>query len=233
MNKFKFNILTFGVAAGLCFTSCSESFLDVSSKTDSDTDSFYKTEADAWRALVGCYDGWRQVSSAPGIGFYVASTVMSDETYGATGVGDSRNYQLIDHFDLSESPSDMQVYSQDWKVYYAGVYRCNELITREEQIQWKDETKRSLYMGEVRALRALLYFDMIRWWGNIPLFLEPVNENREQADPAEVYAAIFEDLKYAVANIPAGANLSESENGRITKYAAEAILARAYLYYTG
>lgn len=233
MNKFKFNILTLGVAAGMCFTSCSESFLDVSSKTDSDTDSFYKTEADAWRALIGCYDGWRQVSSNPGIGFYVASTVMSDETYGAAGVGDGRNYQLIDHFDLAESPSDMQVYSQDWKVYYAGVYRCNELITRDEQIQWQDENKHALYMGEAHALRAILYFDMIRWWGNIPLFLEPVNENREQADPAEVYAAIFEDLKFAIANIPATANLAEADNGRITKYAAESILARAYLFYTG
>lgn len=214
-------------------TSCSESFLDVSSKTESNTENFYKTEGDAWRALLGCYDGWRQISSAPGIGFYVASTVMGDECYGATGKGDGFGYQAIDAFDPMKSPSDMQLYGQDWKVYYAGVYRCNELMAHEEQINWESESNHGLYMGECRAIRALLYFDMVRLWGNIPLFLEPVNENREQADPAEVYAAIFEDLKFAIANIPADANLTEKEAGRITKYAAEAMLARAYLFYSG
>lgn len=233
MNKFKFNILTLGVVGALSMTSCSESFLDVSSKTESNTENFYKTEGDAWRALLGCYDGWRQISSAPGIGFYVASTVMGDECYGATGNGDGFGYQAIDAFDPMKSPSDMQLYGQDWKVYYAGVYRCNELMAHEEQINWESESNHGLYMGECHALRALLYFDMVRLWGNIPLFLEPVNENREQADPAEVYAAIFEDLKFAIANIPADANLTEKEAGRITKYAAEAMLARAYLFYSG
>ena len=233
MNKFKFNILTLGVVGALSMTSCSESFLDVSSKTESNTENFYKTEGDAWRALLGCYDGWRQISSAPGIGFYVASTVMGDECYGATGKGDGFGYQAIDAFDPMKSPSDMQLYGQDWKVYYAGVYRCNELMAHEEQINWESESNHGLYMGECRAIRALLYFDMVRLWGNIPLFLEPVNENREQADPAEVYAATFEDLKFAIANIPADANLTEKEAGRITKYAAEAMLARAYLFYSG
>ncbi len=234
MNKFKVNILALGVVGLLGMSSCSESFLDVNSMTNSNTDNFYKTEADAWRALIGCYNGWRQTSTAPGIGFYVASTVMGDECYGGTGNSDARNYQVIDRFDQSESPADLQMYAQDWKMYYQGVYRCNELITREDQIKWKDkDSNRGLYMGECHALRAFLYFDMVRLWGNIPLFLEPVNENRSQADPAEVYAAIFEDLKYAIANIPGDANLEKSQFGRITKYAAEAILARAYLYYTG
>jgi len=234
MKKFKFNILTLGVASVLSLASCSDSFLDVDSKVNSNTQNFYKTEADVWRALIGCYNGWRQTSSSPGIGFYVASTVMGDECYGGVGNSDARNYQVIDRFDQSESPSDLQIYSLDWQRYYQGVYRCNELISREGQIEWNvRDSKRSLYMGECHALRALLYFDMVRLWGNIPLFLEPVNENRAQADPAEVYAAIFEDLRYAIANIPDDANLSTENFGRITKYAAESILARAYLYYTG
>lgn len=234
MNKFKYSILTAGIAAmGLMTGACADSFLDVSSKTESNTENFYKTEGDAWRALIGCYDGWRRISSSPGVGFYVASTVMSDECYGATGQGDGYGYQLIDGFDQSKSPSDQNVYEQDWKVYYAGVYRCNELIAHEEQIEWKSETNHNLYMAECHALRALLYFDMVRLWGNIPLFLEPVSENREQADPDEVYAAIVSDLKIAAESIPAGVNTSESENGRITRYAAESMLARVYLFYTG
>ncbi len=238
MKLFKSSILSVSVAtAGLLMGSCSDSFLDVSSKTESNTETFYKTEDDAWRALLGCYDGWRQVSSNPGVGFYVASTVMSDECYGATGFTDPRNYQVIDRFDQKESPADLTIYTTDWKVYYAGVYRCNEMIAHEDAFQWSEtNSKQGLYMGECRAIRALLYFDMVRWWGNIPLFTEPVNENREQADPKEVYNLIIDDLKYAVANIPADAypkSNATQNDGHVTKYAAESMLARVYLFYTG
>ena len=88
-------------------------------------------------------------------------------------------------------------------------------------------------MGECRALRALLYFDMVRLWGNIPLFTEPSNDNKEQADPQDVYALIFDDLRYAIDHIEADDNLGENNYGRITKYAAEALFARAYLFYSG
>lgn len=231
----KIRILTAGlIALGLTAASCGDSFLDVSSKTQSTTGNFYKTEGDAWRALVGCYDGWRQVSSNPGIGFYIASTVMSDECYGASGQGDNYDYQMIDGFDQARSSASQNVYEQDWKVYYAGVYRCNEFIAHEDQINWSDETNvRGQYMGECHAIRALLYFDMVRLWEKIPLFLEPVNENRAQADPDEVYAAIVADLRHAIENIPADANLGTENNGRITRYAAEALMARVWLFYTG
>ncbi len=237
MKVLKLNILSLGLAAtclmGLS-TSCAESFLDVESKVESNTENFYKTEGDAWRALLGCYDGWRQISSAPGIGIMVATSVFSDECYGGTGAFDGYGYQAMDQFDLSVSPADQNLFELDWKAYYSAVYRCNELCDHENQINWMGESQnRGLYMGECRAIRALLYFDMVRMWGNIPLFLEAINENRTPSDPAEVYAAIVEDMKYAVANIPADANLGTANNGRITKYAMEAMLARVYLYYTG
>lgn len=238
MNKMKYNIL---LAGCLCFasgtTSCTDGFLDIESKTESSTGTFYKTENDAYRALIGCYDGWRQTSSAMGTGFFMGSEVMSAECFGATGNGDGRGYQAIDRFDISQSPADLNLYEADWKNYYAGVYRCNELITREEQISWNETgSKRGTYMGECRTIRALLYFDMVRLWGNIPLFTEPVNENRGPSDAKEIYAVIFDDLKYAIQNIPADAYPkanSSSNDGHVTKYAAEALLARVYLYYTG
>lgn len=238
MNKMKYNIL---IASCLCLgvgmTSCTDGFLDVESKTESTTGTFYKTENDAYRALIGCYDGWRQTSSASDRGFYLASEAMGYECFGATGNGDGRGYQAIDRFDISQSPADLNLYEADWKDYYAAVYRCNELISREEQIAWKEtDSKRGTYMGECRTIRALLYFDMVRLWGNIPLFEKPVNENRPQVEAKEVYTLIFNDLKYAIENIPADAYPkanAASNDGHITKYAAEALLARAYLYYTG
>lgn len=198
----------------LGLASCTDSFLDVTSKTESSTGTFYKTEKDAYRALIGCYDGWRQTSSAMMVGFYMASEVMSAECFGATGNADGRGYQAIDRFDISQSPADLNLYEGDWKNYYAGVYRCNELIAHEEQIVWNEsDSKRGIYMGECRTLRALLYLDMVRLWGNIPLFLEPVNENRAPSPAKEVFSAIFTDLKYAIENIPGGAYPTSPANG--------------------
>lgn len=220
--------------AGLTLGSCSEDFLDVSSKTEPNSQNYYKTESQALRALYGCYDGWRQVSSNPGpFGFMIASSIMSDECYGGAGAGDGYNAQLVDRFDKSASPSDMNVFEQDWKVYYAGIFRCNKLITAEPEIKWENENNHARIMAECRALRAIMYFDMVRLWGNIPLFTEPSNENREQADPKDVYALIFDDLRFAIDNIGADENLGEENFGKITRYAADAIFARAYLFYSG
>ena len=234
--KYIFKISTLIVVLSISLISCSEKYLDVESKTESNTSNFYKTQNDAWRALIGCYDGWRQTSSAPGFGFYVASEVMGAECFGATGNTDGRGYQVVDRFDIAQSSSDLNLYETDWARYYQGIYRCNELIKYEEQIEWKSETLHSTYMGECHALRAILYFDLVRWFGNIPLLTVATEENVPQADPKDVYQVIFDDLQYAIDNIPAGAYPkadAANNDGHITKYAAEALYARAYLYYTG
>ena len=211
----------------LGMVSCSDSYLDVESKTESNTSNFYKTQNDAYRALIGCYDGWRQTSSAPGFSFYVASEVMGAECFGATGNTDGRGYQAVDRFDIAQSSSDINLYETDWARYYQGIYRCNELIKYEEQIAWKNEAIHGTYMGECHALRAILYFDLVRMFGNVPLLTVATEENVK---------VIFEDLQYAIDNIPANAYPkadSENNDGHVTKYAAEALYARAFLYYTG
>ena len=105
----------------LGLASCTDSFLDVTSKTESSTGTFYKTEKDAYRALIGCYDGWRQTSSAMMVGFYMASEVMSAECFGATGNADGRGYQAIDRFDISQSPADLNLYEGGRMSYVACI----------------------------------------------------------------------------------------------------------------
>lgn len=234
-NYLKTVLVAFALSGAL-LTACSESFLDIESLTESSTGNFYKTESDAYRALIGCYDGWQVTSSNTSVGFYLASQVMADECFGGVGYTDSRNYQAIDRFDIAQSSSDLNLYEQDWINYYAGIYRCNQLIVSEEQIAWNSEATKGTYMGECRAIRALLYFDMVRLWGNIPLLTAPNSGNIEQANPDEVYEVIIADLKYAAANIPASAypkSNAAQNDGRITPFAAKALLARVYLYYTG
>jgi hypothetical protein len=236
MKRLKLEILGFGVAC-LVLCGCSDDYLDVTSKTQSDTGNYYTTETDAYRALIGCYDGWQRTSSDLGsFSFYLASEVMADECFGGAGNTDGYGYQAVDRFDITQSSSDLNLMESMWKTYYAAVNRCNELIHYDGigQISWK--SRQGTYMGECHALRALLYFDMVRLWGNIPLKTEPSNDNPAQADPDAVYALIAGDLKYAIDSIPAGAypkSDAASNDGHITKYAAEALMARVFLFYTG
>lgn len=237
MNKLKLNILI-PVFAGMALVSC-EDFLDVDSKTSSNTGNFYKSKNDAELALIGCYNGWKRTTSDDTWGFYMCSELMADECLAGTGVGDAPNYSIVDRFDLSRYAAGTSLLESSWNSYYRAIYRCNELLKydNEGQIEWDGDTEsQGRVMGECRMVRALCYFDMMRLWENIPLLTEPTDENVPQANPDDVYAVIVEDLKYAIGNIPADAYPkanAELNDGRITKYAAEALMGRVYLYYTG
>jgi hypothetical protein len=242
MKSFKIYIIAALGVVGLGLSSCSDSFLDVEPETSLFDENFYSTQADAELALIGCYDGWQRTSSDADVSFYLLSEVMSDQCFGATGVGDDRNYQAIDRFDLSEAPSYSDMGNNLWESYYRGIFRCNKLLQELDNVAWNGDTEEAQLAnkvrveGETRVLRAILYFDMVRLFGNIPLLTEPSQENLPQVHPDEVYKLIAEDLMFGAENIPADAypksNANEND-GRITQYAAKALLARVYLYYTG
>lgn len=232
MNKAKILLLSLGV---LAFSGCTESYLDVKPITTVTDENFYKTPQDAYRALVGCYDGLQRVWVG-GISFPVASEVLSDNCFGGTGNSDRFGYQMIDEFNKSRSASDLNLYEGNWSDYYRAVHRCNVLIGKIDQIDWgNDEELKNTYESEARFLRAYLYFDMVRLWGNIPLLTEPSIENLEQAAPADVYKVIAEDLKFAADNLPVISYTAQAPAtyGRVTKWAASSLLGRVYLYYTG
>lgn len=223
--------------AALIFTmgACKKSFLDVQPITTVTDGNFYKTPADGYKALVGCYDGLQLIWSA-GVSLPVAANVFSDDCFGGTGNSDGYGYQMLDEFDKSRSPSDQNLFGQNWGFYYKAIYRCNVFLGKIDQIDWgTNTTLKNTYEAETRYIRAYLYFDMMRLWGHIPLLTAPSAENLPQADPKAVYKVIAEDLKYAAANIPAvsyGAQ-DPATHGRVTRYAAASLLARVFLFYTG
>ncbi|MBD0822397.1 RagB/SusD family nutrient uptake outer membrane protein [Aestuariibaculum marinum] len=220
-------ILGLGV---LTLGSCS---LDTEPYTEQTDTTFYLNINDAKSALVGCYDGLQVVSGASGLGVPVASEVMSDNCFGGTGNADGYNYAAIDEFDISRAPSYVDLYNSNWINYYKALYRCNVFLSKMDQINWEgDEALRNTYESEVRYIRAYLYFEMVRLWGNIPLITVPTTENVPQANPDEVYTVIAEDLSFAAENLPSDAYTSV-ETGRVTKWAAKSLLARVFLYYTG
>jgi hypothetical protein len=224
------------VASGMFIAgACGDGFLDTEPLTTLTDGNFYRTTGDAYKALVGCYDGL-QIVWAGGVSFPVASDVFSDDAFGGTGNSDGFGYQMIDEFDKDRSPSDQNMFENNWIAYYRAIYRCNVLLGKMDQIDWTgNETLRLQYESEARFIRAYLYFDMVRLWENIPLLTEPSAENIPPAPPADVYKVIAEDLTFAADNLPAISYAAQpvAEHGRVTKWAASALIARVYLYYTG
>jgi hypothetical protein len=199
------------------------------------TQNFYKTPNDAWKALVGVYDGLQRVWSG-NIALPVAAIVMSDEAYGGTGNSDGLGYQMMDEFDKLRSPSDQFLFGDSWNNYYKAVYRANMLLANLDQVNWGgNDNLRKVYEAEARFIRAYCYFDMVRLWGNIPLITKPTTENVPQANPDEVYKLVAEDLKFAADNLPATSysNQEAASRGRVTKWAAESLIGRVFMYYTG
>ncbi|HEY3401920.1 MAG TPA: RagB/SusD family nutrient uptake outer membrane protein [Ohtaekwangia sp.] len=231
------HIYIIALSLGMVLSSCSEDFLDVESETEVFDNNFYKTVADAEMALIGCYDGYQRTSSNGNLSFYVVSEVLSDNTFGGTGNTDGRGYQALDRFSKAESPSDNNLFNGTWSDYYAGIFRCNTLLSKLDGVAFESETTtRNRIEGETRFLRAIMYFDMVRLFERVPLLTVPTDDNVPQADAADTYKLIVEDLKYAAENIPADAypkaNAAQND-GRITQYAAKALLARVYLFYKG
>lgn len=228
-------LLTLGAA------SCSESFLDVESKTESTTDNYYKSANDAYTALIGCYDGWQcTISNGPTFTFQETSMTLSDECYGGLGVGDAANSQVMDRFDMNCDNSQQNLFDDLWKYYYRGIYRCNMLINNMGE---SEDAEVKSYVAQAKAIRAFLYFDLGRMFGNVPLVLtaEEGQNNPAQAEPKAIFAQIVSDLNAAISGISDDDNKKATtfadnaftNDGWISKYACEAMLARVYLFYKG
>ena len=114
MNKFKSIICAFGLA-GLMLSSCSDTWLNTESMTSSTTGNFYKSIADAERALYGCYAGWQNTTSNMGaFAFFTISEAMSDDCFGGAGTADGFNFQAVNQFDIAQSPSDVNLTNDMW-----------------------------------------------------------------------------------------------------------------------
>lgn len=227
--------ITYAALAALLLplASCSDEFMDTESKTSFNNETAYANADLCQMALMGCYDGWQRTTCDEGFGMYLISGIASDECLTGAGVGDGRAQHIFNYFDMGWSSSDGDYLNTDWKNYYKGIYNCNVLI---QQGAGKCGDREGLIMGQAKAIRAMLYFDLARLFGGVPLLTEPTEESLPRASVDEVFDLIFEDFKFAIANIPAdfanGGNI-DATNGLIGKFGAEAMMARAYLFYSG
>lgn len=219
----------------LSLTSCGDDYLNTTPKGSLAAGVSMSGE-DAELELNGCYDGYQQAYCYDGANFQVASDLMSDDCFAGGGTGDNTDFLAIDNFDKGYVSSSNLMESR-WKAYYACINRCNSLIQSAETVGWTDDTQKNNVIGQAKALRALCYFDLTRLYGEVPLLTETSVAKVKQSPVADIYEQIATDLKDAAGMIHFGpydeTTWKSTYNGLISEWAAKAMLARVYLFYTG
>lgn len=230
------------ILSGLLLSNCKKSFLDIYPVDKLTEATFFKNQQEVYQTLVGCYEGMHEWLNNGGNWVYpIVSDIMSDDASGGAGKSDYLLPQAIDRFDLSIAPSEVNTYGTLWANAFTTINRCNTFLKKTEDFPWDDASdfaKRNYFTktssdGEVRFIRAYMYFVSMQMWGHLPLITETTGDagKEPQADPKLVYELIVKDLKLAIAELPA--SFPDAVSGRITKYAAEAMMGRIYLFYTG
>lgn len=231
------NILKAAALILLINFGCSEEFLDRQPLDRVVSSNFYQTEDQAKEALVAIYDALQYQSSRIGnqgpvwSPFITMSDILSDDAY--AGGGDATDGQDEDELNRFNIPPTNQLVHSIWLRNYTGIYRANIYLEKIDGIDASDEFI-SRTVAEAKFMRAYFHFELVRFFENIPLMTEtvsgPSEYQQDQESPEETYNQIALDLVEAIDDLPE--NVSD-EPGRITKWAAEALLARVYLFYNG
>jgi hypothetical protein len=212
-------ILYIGVASTLLL-SCSDDFVNVNSE-DENSENFFNSEADYQSALIGAYDLLQ--SSYLNV---MLGEIASDNTLaGGESATDVPGIQEID--DMIHTPINDQL-RDVWNWMYAGVNRANYILEFKDKIDFPNKAN---VIGQATFLRAYYYFELVKFFGDVPLAVDQRllfgDQNTiDRAPAAEVYAQIEIDLMFAADNLP----LMQAETGRVTRGAAQALLGKVYLY---
>lgn len=218
----------------LTAVSCSEYVLDKQPYSQLTSASFYSTPEEIDQALTATYD---MLQRDDWNAFIIVSEWMSDNCTGGGGVNDGPGQNEYDEFYCV----DQDLSKNHWQNCYVGIKRANLVIENIDKPAWKSNQMalKSRYLAEARFLRAYFYYRLVQLFENVPLVTTVVApedaEKIPQAKPDEVYEFIANDLKFAIDNLPATpfSAMRATDYGRVTKWAAEAMLARVWLFYTG
>jgi len=224
------NIIYISILA-LSLFGCSKDMLDRTPITNKVVENFYKTPEDAAQALTACYNVLTWEATTP---IQLIAGIASDELFGGAGASDGDGFVRYDRFVAQPETS---VNQSIWQQYYAGITRANVLLENIDNVNWGTKTAlKTQYTAEAKFLRAYFYFNLTRMFGKVPLILKTAKANDVVTVAAvdDVYKQIVSDLMYGADNLAATKWVANSADyGRVTKWAAESMLARVYLFYSG
>ena len=219
----------FYIATALCTMGLASCDIDnVENIGEMSSSQFPKTDADAEAVLAGVYQNLNEIHANPQMSFLYNACLASDDQLGGGGTND----KLMQAEDLLMNyNADMtnQFYADRFK----GISRANTLLEVLEGSEGMSEDVKNQAIGEAKFLRAFYYYELASMYGNVPLVRNAAEADNKQGDVKVLWGQILQDLRDAASSMPAENSLNSSRVGHVDKYTAEAMLGRAWLFYTG
>ena len=210
------------VAVTMGLASCSID--NVENIGEMSTSEYPQTDSHVQDVLASVYQNLNTTHANPQCSFLYAACLASDDQLGGGGTND----KLMQAEDLlCNYNADMT--NQFYSDRYAGIARANTLIKVLLEASGMSEDVKNKGLAEAYFLRAFYYYELASMYGNVPLILDPEQEDNSQGDVKVLWGQILQDLRNACDMLPA----VRRTDGRIDKYTAEAMLSRAWLFYTG
>ena len=210
------------IATGTLLTGCND-FLDEDPRGLTNTGDFYQNELQARQGLNGVYRNLGQ-SNVTGHEIKQVPTDLAKRASwdAAEGLGD---------YPFGAENSHIATM---WEGHYGGIKDCNSVIDNvTENAEKIDNWER--YVAQARGIRAYLYFDLVRWFGDVPLVIKDTRSLHGLEVPrtpkAEVFKQIIEDLQYCIDHSMEKGDVDNGyQYGRLTCDAARGILAKVHLW---
>lgn len=201
-------------------TSCSEN-LNIVPITQKSTDNFYSSEPEMESAVTGLY-AILQNQALYGLDIIGVGEIPSEDSFEEIAANDGGRFGQLDDFSTN---ADNDLVSAIWRQSYRGIQRANVILNRISEIKYQNAQLQSQRISEVKFIRGLLYFNLVRLYGDVPLVLEETTNpslffGKGRTSAKEVYAQIEKDLNDAVQNLP-----NTKTYGRPAKGAALTLLA--------
>lgn len=208
------------LSATVFINSCTDDYVDVASR-DVNSEDFFNTSEDYQSALIGAYDLLQSTYMNVMLGEIASNNTVA----GGESATDVIGIQQID--DMMHTPVNDQL-KDIWGWMYAGINRANYIMEFQDKIEFPEKQQ---VLAQARFLRAYYYFELVKFFGDVPLVVDKRILFGDQFEidrtpKADVYTQIELDLIFAANNL----DYTTIETGRVTKGAAQALLGKVYLY---
>lgn len=226
----KSRIIIISCALGLSLSSCHK-FLEIPPETALSSATFFTKESDFQQAVNGAYVPLRSIVNDHA---YLLGEMHSDNTYYYRNIlfGATEQQENIADFSIPTAngiTTNTHVRDQ-YRLDYQIIARTNQILSTIDNVEFSSDSLKDNVKGQALFLRAFAYFELVRYFGKVPLHLTPVPNRQEAALPLsseeEVYAQIIKDITEAAQDLPAK---SKQEPGRATSGAAKTLLANVYI----
>lgn len=224
--KTSHKLITICAVALLTGSSCKKDFLDLAPISQQNSNNFYRTGEDMKNALSSVYAAL-QYGGLYYSSMHIIGDLRSDNTE-ITDPAAGADMQAVDMFTNNAVNS---ISSNTWNGHYQGIQSANIVINKIDAVSM-DAVLKARYKAEARFLRALMYFNLVRIYGDVPLVVDIINNPQDgykygRETIAKVYEQIIADLKDAEQNLPF--EYTSADIGRATKGAAMSLLGKVYL----